>query len=161
MSLPSYEDLPRTLKAGGNETCCVCFEDCDVFVRMLCMHELCVACAQKWFGGQRRTTCPLCRMETVDNGGMVSVWQNAISNSGIRGNIFAQYVDTSGVHWGPIIDYPPTRVRVMHNTQRSWEEWEADVDLVVSQTNVSRAVARSCLIRNGGDIVDAIMEIAP
>lgn len=38
---------------------------------------------------------------------------------------------------------------------------ESDVELVMSQTNVTKDVARKLLTRNSGDIVNTIMELTP
>ena len=71
-----FEELPQTTyKAGEHASCCVCLEDAEKFVRMLCMHEICIACAEKWFKKQTQSTCPTCRQETI--------WRDSVSGSAI------------------------------------------------------------------------------
>ena len=67
MDLPTLAQLPRKKYAAedGHEPCCCCSEGDGVFVRMMCLHEVCESCADKWFIGRKKTTCPTCRVETV------------------------------------------------------------------------------------------------
>lgn len=49
-------------------SCCICLEDFADVPRIFmtpCGHDICVACAERWFFTERKGSCPLCR-QTVD-----------------------------------------------------------------------------------------------